>query len=181
YHQRLYTLDRQVDHAQSQIVDNLGLWLIRRTLHTEKKFEDANVILQRCGYSKEYLREQWMDQVKAQTKPLPRQSRSAGKDAQERELNKILLNHATEPDVHADTIQELAALRNNIRDIDLTISKKSELLGVSDRTRLQKLINNPFYAARVNAIALKMRLQDRLRSRKFEMERVERSFRKQVN
>ncbi|KAG6805496.1 hypothetical protein H0H92_015198, partial [Tricholoma furcatifolium] len=99
----------------------------------------------------------------------------------ERELNKILLNHATEPDVHAETIQELAALRSNISDITLTINKKSELLGVSDRTRLQKLLTNPFYAARVNAIALKTRLRDRLRSRKFEMERVERSFRKQVN
>ncbi|KAG6823012.1 hypothetical protein H0H92_011726, partial [Tricholoma furcatifolium] len=151
----------------------------------------------RCGHSKEYLREQWRNQVKAQTKPLPRQSRSAGKDAvsellrlresrntfkqQERELNKILLDHTTEPDVHAETIQELAALRSNISNINLTISKRSDLLGVSDRTRLQKLVNNPFYAARVNAIAMKTRLRDRLRSRKFEMEHVERSFRKQVN
>ncbi|KAG6823430.1 hypothetical protein H0H92_010250 [Tricholoma furcatifolium] len=70
---------------------------------------------------------------------------------------------------------------SNISDITLIINKKSELLGVSDRTQLQKLITNPFYAARLNTIALKTHLQDRLRSRKFEMEHVECSFRKQVN
>ncbi|KAG6805675.1 hypothetical protein H0H92_014417, partial [Tricholoma furcatifolium] len=46
YHQRLYTLDRQVDHAQAEILSNLGLWLLRRSRHTEQKLEDANSILQ---------------------------------------------------------------------------------------------------------------------------------------
>ncbi|KAG6804882.1 hypothetical protein H0H92_001864, partial [Tricholoma furcatifolium] len=100
---------------------------------------------------------------------------------QEREVNKTLMNHAMDADLHAEAIEELAALRSNIGDITLTIKKKSDVLGVSEHTRLQKLINNPFYAARVNAIAVKTRLRDRLRARKFEMERVERSFRKQVN
>ncbi|KAG6805647.1 hypothetical protein H0H92_014612, partial [Tricholoma furcatifolium] len=81
YHQRLYTLDRQVDHAQAEILSNLGLWLMRRSRHTEQKLEDAESILQHCEYSKEYLQEQWELQIQAQTKPLPRQSRTAGKDA----------------------------------------------------------------------------------------------------
>ncbi|KAG6821665.1 hypothetical protein H0H92_001570, partial [Tricholoma furcatifolium] len=71
YHQRLYTLDRQVDHAQAEILNNLGLWLMRRSRHTEQKLEDANSILQHCEYSKEYLQEQWKLQIQAQTKPLP--------------------------------------------------------------------------------------------------------------
>ncbi|KAG6819055.1 hypothetical protein H0H92_002349, partial [Tricholoma furcatifolium] len=73
------------------------------------------------------------------------QSRSAGKDAisellrlresrdafkqQEREVNKTLMNHAMDADLHAEAIEELAALRNNIADITLTIKKKSDVLG----------------------------------------------------
>ncbi|KAG6823058.1 hypothetical protein H0H92_011554, partial [Tricholoma furcatifolium] len=195
YHQRLYTLDRQVDHAQAEILNNLGLWLLRRSRHTEQKLEDANSILQHCEYSKEYLREQWKLQIQAQTKPLPRQSRTAGKDAvgelirlrdtrdalklQEREHNKVLVNSATEPDMHADTIEELKDIHLKLEATAAAIQRKSELLGVRDRARLTKLTNDPFYAARVNALAVKTRLRDRLRARKFEMERVERSFRKQ--
>ncbi|KAG6823602.1 hypothetical protein H0H92_009692, partial [Tricholoma furcatifolium] len=98
-----------------------------------------------------------------------------------REHNKVLVNSATEPDVHADTIEELKDIRLKLEATAAAIQRKSELLGVRDRARLTKLINDPFYAARVNALAVKTRLRDRLRARKFEMERVERSFRKQVN
>ncbi|KAG6822958.1 hypothetical protein H0H92_011918, partial [Tricholoma furcatifolium] len=145
YHQRLYTLDRQVDHAQAEILSNLGLWLLRRSRHTEQKLEDANSILQHCEYSKEYLQEQWKLQIQAQTKPLPRQSRTAGKDAvgelirlrdtrdalklQEREHNKVLVDSATEPDVHAGTIEELKDIRLKLEATAAAIQRKSDLLG----------------------------------------------------
>ncbi|KAG6805341.1 hypothetical protein H0H92_015782, partial [Tricholoma furcatifolium] len=98
---------------------------------------------------------------------------------QEREHNKVLVNSATEPDMHADTIEELKDIHLKLEATAAAIQRKSELLGVRDRARLTKLTNDPFYAARVNALAVKTRLRDRLRARKFEMERVERSFRKQ--
>ncbi|KAG6821849.1 hypothetical protein H0H92_000514, partial [Tricholoma furcatifolium] len=83
--------------------------------------------------------------------------------------------------MHADTIEELKDIHLKLEATAAAIQRKSELLGVRDRARLTKLTNDPFYAARVNALAVKTRLRDRLRARKFEMERVERSFRKQVN
>ncbi|KAG6905606.1 hypothetical protein DXG01_001719 [Tephrocybe rancida] len=66
YHQHIYTLDRQVDHAQRETLENLGAWLLRRLRH---------------ALTKQKVAEKWKDQVKTQTKPLPCQSQNAGKDA----------------------------------------------------------------------------------------------------
>ncbi|KAG6914113.1 hypothetical protein DXG01_002368 [Tephrocybe rancida] len=43
----------------------------------------AEDVLQECGKPEADLQAEWKVQVKAQTKPLPRQSRNAGKDAVE--------------------------------------------------------------------------------------------------
>ncbi|KAG6904567.1 hypothetical protein DXG01_009025 [Tephrocybe rancida] len=48
YHQHLYTLDRQVDHAQSKILENLGAWLLRRSRHTFAKRKAAEDVLREC-------------------------------------------------------------------------------------------------------------------------------------
>ncbi|GLB34368.1 hypothetical protein LshimejAT787_0112520 [Lyophyllum shimeji] len=72
YHQRLYTLDRQVNHAQAETLERFGLWLLRRSRHAARKREAAEAILLECGQSEGFLRAQWAAQVRAQTKPLPR-------------------------------------------------------------------------------------------------------------
>lgn len=58
---------------------------------------------------------------------------------------------------------------------------KERALGPIERQRLRKLVNSPYLRDRMNAFALKIRLRDKLRSRKFELERLERTFRKQIN
>ncbi len=45
-------------------------------------------------------------------------------------------------------------------------------------TELSRLVNNPYFSLRMNAMALKTRLRDKLRSRKFELDPVERMARK---
>ncbi|KAG6807063.1 hypothetical protein H0H92_008485, partial [Tricholoma furcatifolium] len=157
--------------------------------------EDA---LKLCGKSVDYLREQWKAQIAAQTKPLPRQSKRAGKNAitelmrlhesrdalkaQIRDLNASLVSeHGIGLDDHTLTMTDLAEARIQLKDLNARIQRKENVLGVDERTELQLLMTNPYFTTMLNALAVKQRLREKLRSRKFELERVERSFRKQVN
>jgi len=65
--------------------------------------------------------------------------------------------------------------------ISTLLHQKERALGSIERQQLRKLMNSPYLRDRMNALALKTRLRDKLRSRKFELERLERTFRKQVN
>ncbi|KAG6821650.1 hypothetical protein H0H92_001640, partial [Tricholoma furcatifolium] len=68
-----------------------------------------------------------------------------------------------------------------LKNLNFGIKRKEATLGVDERADLQALVINPYLTTMLNALAVKQRLRDKLRSRKFEMDRVERSFRKQVN
>ncbi|KAG6904290.1 hypothetical protein DXG01_011154, partial [Tephrocybe rancida] len=178
YHQHLYTLDRQVDHAQRETLENLGAWLLRRSRHALTKWKVAESILQDCGKSETDLRAEWKDQVETQTKLLLCQSQNAGKDA----VKELLQMHeATPMDEYAEAKADLESVHVRLQDLTTRIRNKQSVLGVTDHVRLRTLTNNPFLTAWMNALALKQRLRDRLRARKFEMERLEHLFRKQVN
>lgn len=70
----------------------------------------------------------------------------------------------------------------NMRDkAEAAVGQAEQKLGVHALVQLRQLLNNPFIIARMNALAVKLRLRERLRARKFELERLERSFRKQTN
>ncbi|KAG6913221.1 hypothetical protein DXG01_008640, partial [Tephrocybe rancida] len=197
YHQHLYTLDRQVDHAQSKILENLGAWLLRRSRHAFAKRKAAEDVLRECGKVEADLRAEWKAQVKTQTKLLLRQSWNAGKDAvkeliqlretrdglkkRQRDYDTLIEAENTPADEYIEAKTELESVCLRLRELTAKIRDKQFALGVADRVRLEKLLNDPFLAARMNALALKQRLRDRLRSRKFELDRLERSFRKQVN
>lgn len=74
YHNRLYTLDSQIEHADQASLLRLGEWIARRYKHSLGKRAEATKALRECGKSKDVLRDQWNLQVAAQTKPLPRTS-----------------------------------------------------------------------------------------------------------
>ncbi|KAF8078230.1 hypothetical protein FPV67DRAFT_1403470 [Lyophyllum atratum] len=197
YHQRLYTLDRQVNHMQTESLERFGMWLLRRSHHVIRKREVAEATLLECGHSDEFLRAQWAAQVRAQTKPLPRQSKTKGQQAVEeairlrkardvlkdrvREFELVILDADSAPDAFADAEMGLSRARELLSDANARIRTKEAALGVRARQELQTLVNSPFVSVRMNARALKVRLRDRLRFRKFELDRLERSFRKQVN
>ncbi|KAG6904048.1 hypothetical protein DXG01_012965, partial [Tephrocybe rancida] len=163
----------------------------------------AESILRECGKSETELRAEWEAQIKTQTKPLPLiddvagQSRNAGKDAvkellqlretrdglkkREREYDALVEDEATPMDEYMEAKADLELVRLRLQELATRIRNKQSILSVTDRTQLKNLTNNPFLAAQMNALALKQRLRDRLRARKFEMERLECSFCKQVN
>jgi hypothetical protein len=65
--------------------------------------------------------------------------------------------------------------------VSATLNRKTTALGVSERDDLRRLVNSAFLRVRMNARALKHRIRDRLRHRKFELERLERSYWHTVN
>ncbi|KAG6913159.1 hypothetical protein DXG01_009217, partial [Tephrocybe rancida] len=149
YHQRLYTLDRQVDHAQRETLENLGAWLLRRSQHALTKQKAAESILRDCGKSETDLRAEWKDQVEMQTKPLPRQSQNAGKDAVkellqmhetrdglkkwEHEYDALIEDEATPMDEYAEAKADLESVHVRLQDLTTRIRNKQSVLGVTDR------------------------------------------------
>ncbi|KAJ7687773.1 hypothetical protein B0H17DRAFT_1203476 [Mycena rosella] len=198
YYNRLYTLDVQIEHADDASLTNLGEWIWRRHLHSMKKRTDATAALARCGKPVSLLREQWALQVKTQTKPLPRRSKNKGQQAvnavmlmrtalkvrrtRVTEIRNRFLDAVQEEDPEAPVYQvELAAAEVAVATAESQLRNKEAALGVSQRHALHTLATSQYLRLRMNARALKRRLHDRLRSRKFELDKVECSFRRLVN
>lgn len=78
--------------------------------------------------------------------------------------------------VVADVELQLPELRTRLEKINDQIQPGERALGVDQRAKLRQLVNNPCISARMNARALKIGLCKKLRCRKFELDRLERSF-----
>ncbi|KAJ6574166.1 hypothetical protein B0H19DRAFT_856491, partial [Mycena capillaripes] len=196
--QRLYVLDAQIEHADEVSLQRLGDWLRRRSLHSRKKRQEAESALAECRVRISVLREQWQLQVVAQTKPLPRRSKNKGQQAinailllksavkkQTDHVNRLrakFLGAAEDADEEADYYQVEFDKADAARaKAEKTLREKERALGVGERQALSKMSHIQYYNARMNARATKRRLRDRLRQRKFELDLVERSFRRLVN
>jgi hypothetical protein len=87
-----------------------------------------------------------------------------------------------------DTVDDVGGLSEQLQDarqhqvsLEQGLHRKKTMLGVNEQADLRRLHNDAFLRLRMNALALKQRLRDRLRQRKFEIERLERSHRRNVN
>lgn len=72
-------------------------------------------------------------------------------------------------------------VQDRIKSLAETLKRKRSALGVTGKARLASLVGNQFLRLRMNARALKSRIRDRLRQRKFELDRLERAYRKTSN
>ena len=102
------------------------------------------------------------------------QKTQASYDETIRQLEGQLVDGSGDPE-HLDV--RLGELRAQRSKIITTIQRKRSALGVNERARLSQLSRSKFLQLRMNARALKQRLRDRLRQRKFELDRLERSYR----
>lgn len=75
----------------------------------------------------------------------------------------------------------LGRARMHLQRLEKDRMRKFTSLGVADTVELQHMKQSKYLLARMNALTLKQRLRDRLRQRKFEMERLERSYRSTIN
>jgi hypothetical protein len=76
---------------------------------------------------------------------------------------------------------ELEDQRSRFERLRESIRRKQNALGVDERTDLARLQGSKYLQHQVNALALKTRIRDRLRQRKFELERLERAYRQSAN
>ncbi|KAF8180298.1 hypothetical protein K438DRAFT_1603033 [Mycena galopus ATCC 62051] len=194
YHSRLHTIDSQVEHADKASLGRLGTWLMRRTVHCQGKLQEALADLTTCKVPEATLRKEWEDQVKAQTRPAQRRSKKRGVAAVEEvillrkrvdalfEKVTMLQDACVDPKstahvaLYAET--HIGSAHQTWKDEQAKLRRLEQQLGVSDATALQKLRHSDYYAARMNAKVLKERLRERLRERKFELDPIERSFRR---
>jgi hypothetical protein len=80
-----------------------------------------------------------------------------------------------------DLSEQLQDAREHLTRLETGLRRKKNTLGVGEQANLHKLQQDAFLRLRMNALALKCRLRDRLRQRKFEIEKLERSYRRSVN
>jgi len=80
-----------------------------------------------------------------------------------------------------ETMMLLDEARAKVSRIQKSLQAKRAALGVDGRLNLRRLMNDKFLRLRMNAHALKKRVRDRLRQRKFELERLERAYRHTSN
>ncbi|KAJ3715448.1 hypothetical protein C8R42DRAFT_549560, partial [Lentinula raphanica] len=194
---RLYTLDSQIQHADNESLRGFGLWIARKWRLTQTKREEADMNVRWSTYDPEFLHEQWEEQKAHTIMPSPRQSRTAGKIAVEaalrirkardtlrksiKNLEDIIANPSSEPYEIAEAELELPLLQEKLINTQSALAAKEKALGVDGEKEYRHLASSPFVTDRMNARALKVRLRQRLQARKFERDRLERSFRRQMN
>ncbi|KAG6904705.1 hypothetical protein DXG01_007796 [Tephrocybe rancida] len=172
---------------QSAVIINVCILSIARSIM--RRWKAAEEVLQKCGKPEIHLQAEWKAQVETQTKPLPYAVKELiqlcetrdGLKKQQHKYNTLIEDENTPLDEYTEVKTELESVRLRLQDLTAKIRDKQSALGVADRARLEKLLNDPFLTARMNALALKQCLRDRLRSRKFELDWLECSFCKQVN
>ncbi|THU97086.1 hypothetical protein K435DRAFT_857890 [Dendrothele bispora CBS 962.96] len=197
YHLRLYTLDAQFHFGNTESFLNIGKWIARKYRLLESKRTENKKELAESGVAVDHLREQWKDQVEKQTRPLPSQSKNKGKQAVQECMRlrkskktlekrlKYLQDIISDPDTAnydvATAEIELPDILDRLEKTALNVKKKERALGANERTQLHHWVKSQYINKCMNARAILTRLRERLRSRKFELDRVERSCRKQRN
>ena len=73
YHQRLFVIDTQVQYNDQQSLRRLGQWLRRKWYDCHGRLRTAQEEVHDSRISPDELRAEWLLQVEAQTKPIPRE------------------------------------------------------------------------------------------------------------
>ncbi|KAL0565895.1 hypothetical protein V5O48_016120 [Marasmius crinis-equi] len=197
YYQRLYTLDSQVTHDNRDSLKDLGAWLSRKLSDARGAEIEGQREMEASGRSEAFLRGQWEAQKAEQTKPLPKKSNALGKKAvqevmrlrtsldlleqKRRELKDVVMNLDAPEWRHDEAVEELPEIQAKVVEARKKVQGKERLLGVKDSQAVQHLQNSPFLRERMKALALKNRLVALICARKFQRDRLERSFRKNTN
>lgn len=154
-----------------------------------------------------YLRAQWTDQVRAQTRPLQRTSRlicnpvvidffpigqtqTAGKKAVQELMSAQEKHDQSVPVLQSlqklqtqdlETLEAINDLSSTVSQLKLRYARLRELLQVSEHEPLADIAFDTYYTKRINALAVKARLRMKLQERKFENEKIEREYRNIMN
>ncbi|KAJ7587793.1 hypothetical protein C8J56DRAFT_1014557 [Mycena floridula] len=190
-----------VKYLDQKSLLNFGDWLLRKWDSCISKSNHLALQLNELedeGINSDLLRNEWAAQVQDQTKPLPRQSKWAARNVMEailalgrsveserEELGR--LEHMLDTELYADgldgpeVITLIDDVHKRIRSLQSSISKRCSILSVDEQANLAQLMDNKFLQMRVNALAVKKRLRNKLRLRKLELEAVSQNYRSSIN
>ncbi|KAE9387146.1 hypothetical protein BT96DRAFT_1005404 [Gymnopus androsaceus JB14] len=178
-----------IHHADREGLRGLGRWLARKWWLAQSKHAEVKREVLKSECSLEFLWEQWTQQVTAQTQPLPRQSKNAGKkviedavrmrtvigtlEARISRLEEVACDLNESPYLMTEAQEKLPGLTKELKDKKRSLSHLDKALGVDQMNTYQHLASSEFITLRMNACAKKIHLRDRLRARKFEQDRLE--------
>ncbi|KAG1841751.1 hypothetical protein F4604DRAFT_1884868 [Suillus subluteus] len=182
FNQRLFMLDTQIRYLGTRSLQGFGHWLHRCWIHCQMKKNAALDNLQDLDLDEDMLRVEWKAQIAHQTRPAPCQSRNKAAEvittllALEKTLDAHNASvHELEARLHGGHVDDMVEL--NLQLIDARLSA----LGVEDKAELEKMKKDIYFTARLNARAVKTHIRDCLHQQKFELERLERSYRASIN
>ncbi|KAE9385763.1 hypothetical protein BT96DRAFT_1006754 [Gymnopus androsaceus JB14] len=138
----------QLNFNNEEGLSKLGVWLRRKVIACESKLNEAEEVLRKCGFPEDVLQREWDAQIKAQTKPLPPLDYV-------KDLRKRIMDTSSAPWETATAELELETALQVLRKAEGKVKRKEDSLG------------------KMNARALKTRIRERLRSCKFELDRLE--------
>ncbi|KAJ2911998.1 hypothetical protein MD484_g8421, partial [Candolleomyces efflorescens] len=182
-------VDRIIWGSQDIILDSFNL-IHKLTFCEHNLFHRwANAALKAVGISSSILQEQWALQVDAQTQALPRASATLAKTSVKAILDMTGYLQALSAETRKvdfqlgkgeGSVDDLLSARLDLvskkEQLEARIARKKQELGVSEAADLHKLLNSKYLQIRMQAKALKTRIQSKLRNRKFELERLNRVY-----
>ncbi|KAJ7581690.1 hypothetical protein C8J56DRAFT_1006012 [Mycena floridula] len=165
---RLYLLDSQVKQLDKKSMEGMGRWLAWKWTALLERQAKAKEELAGAGVSVDELKQQWQTQVEEQTKPLQRRSKKLGSIAVQQILDLKELEQVEKEDL-ADLLQ--ASKDNDETDQRFAESYQQNegCSRVDAAVDLNTLLDDNYLQARMNALAVKTRLQSQLCDRHFEL------------
>lgn len=192
----MFVLDTQIHHDSEMNLLHMGKWLARKFSNMMKKREEAQLLLGDITVDETTLQREWANQVEHQTRPLQRQDKTLGERAvadvlrlvkardslirQIADLEKKISNLTTPLYEVTDAEDELPNLRATLAKYQHDIIVKKKKLGVNNLQTLNRQLKNPFFATRLKALAIKSRIRERLRQRRFELQPLQRDPRRKA-
>ncbi|KAF8868227.1 hypothetical protein CPB84DRAFT_1697044 [Gymnopilus junonius] len=178
YHSHIYTINTKVKHLDNLSIFGMGKWIQRKWKSTLERKEHSLKTLTAVystGVTEEVLRQEWADQVKEQTKPLPRQSKNlADKEIHAifvlcDQLDEIQKEIANCQDMintgNYDSGLTILEVQEQLKDLQAkqkamlgAIKDKTRKLSVDDQANLNRLLGNKFLQTRMDALAVKQRI-----------------------
>ncbi|KAH8797081.1 hypothetical protein DL96DRAFT_1561949 [Flagelloscypha sp. PMI_526] len=192
YYQRLYTINRRIQHITLKKYDDLGHFVRHKSEIVQRRLATCRVQLGQIlslGISIEDLRREWADEVQHTCRPKP-----SAKLEYKKQVDRIAALLTTQDDLRSSLDQLDTQINNgkNNRLTDFAAERKKtqtkyndtlaqlrateQLLGIRDCEKIRDLLSSEWARLSIKAGGLKDRLLDLLRERKRMNERSERGF-----
>ncbi|KAJ3540622.1 hypothetical protein NMY22_g4217 [Coprinellus aureogranulatus] len=190
YHQRLFTLDLLVDFLRREGEMESAEWISRKWKVCMARREAAEQWLTKRKCDTEATRALWNDQVQTQTRPLTRATGHLAKAAIRKILELSAYSKSLASDIRAidqdklpqdanalaEVVEKRAGLVGKKEKVDTEIRRARAELGASEKANLKNMMNSKYLQLRMQAKALRDQIQSKLQNRRFELERLDRSY-----